>query len=1229
MTTEIEGALATLGRQAVIAELVDANERLWTSWVASEDDDLWDKGDFICRSYEDAATIAFPSPSPYRKAFTAVLESDRSSHREERAGGTGSKLPLKPRVQPKFSEPAPSKPRVQPRLFEPDAFVASIVPEIREDDRRYFVAASLRAKVQCTWSAQLRRTFVHLSSAIDEGPRVLGYRDLRARLTARRLDDVSEEHHRQYVDVYMGTLRNLRFIVPLAPRAKVRVVAEQVDAEYVVAALFGVSTGIMGLDQLFGGFGPILAHNQRAIRVEPDWMRRACLPGRFMLVRGRFGTGKSLLACCLAASIARKGGLVNIISIEHEPQEYAYMLSTMGLLPNRPGFVIGNLQDGSGPCPASPGEGSIVCIRANRHDLPDSLTMMRSVAERSSTHPLRLLVVDSLNGVASLQGPPDPKDRAMLRRAFREITNQGTHILLIEEEHESENGNVTENEYLADTVVRLFTTREQNYSKRFIQILKCRFQREQRGDHHFTIGAGTGINVIPSPVAVRTRIAQRRPQTSRHKKEWLNLGVGSLGALVGTAPVRGQTIVVEGRPGTQKSALADAILATSTRPHEGADGRLFVGEPRKAILLKDRPDPVLTRFVPRGFNSPGAVFQELDRMMLHFRQYRGFGVLVIDDVAAFDLDAPLVATDPSFGHILVDYLRRQDLVTVLVMRRPEAGEPDAVRRAIVDDADYHLRLVRITGGSFGRVLLSVARSPQMAHRAGWFELTDRHVSSAPAFVNIRGDEEHPVRVALFLFADTRHHYRYNVRIAALLRANSNAKVSLDRQDRICAPSVARFWAGSTPGDARVVQLDEYQLPDDSRQGPDLWSFEATELKGAYPIAGSLEGPWKRATLRGLGADATLRGLPFYCNIGFLVYRQEFRALVDAMEKARGAKAKEFAEWARVRDQFLSPPSGAQADLDWRMLAFLSDEFEVLKSEEIVEEVVKKAEFNGSKKGRISLFQHAGWTDENYNVLFLEILLWVRSAKTGDGRNLGEALSSEDAIEAALILRRLCRASYDEDTQGVDREQGNPRGPFVIRESRTEAFVWRQWFTTLTQLCASLNPRVVRNLSVRLLPGTKPGDCSVSGDWFLGVLSDSALPECGLHLIKLLTDESWELERLRKGIGLPTRARFYETAATEGVSGRPERVTISPQLSLDASRHELREALENAFRRSSIHRYAALAPMLSLALRNILEFAASPDLGEPAQASEIAAFIERTLRAVRARRVHQADSTIED
>lgn len=102
--------------------------------------------------------------------------------------------------------------------------------------------------------------------------------------------------------------------------------------------------------------------------------------------------------------------------------------------------------------------------------------------------------------------------------------------------------------------------------------------------------------------------------------------------------------------------------------------------------------------------------------------------------------------------------------------------------------------------------------------------------------------------------------------------------------------------------------------------------------------------------------------------------------------------------------------------------------------------------------------------------------------------------------------------------------------------------------------------------------------------------------------KLLTNQTAELERVRSGIGLPTRSDFYEVR-TGNFTG------ISPYFSMDSE--ALRTLVRKAFRRSDFDCYSQFSHILSYYLQRIIEI---PDRDE----DEIRTKIQNILKSMNAR-----------
>src|SRR5207247_2180312 len=101
---------------------------------------------------------------------------------------------------------------------------------------------------------------------------------------------------------------------------------------------------------------------------------------------------------------------------------------------------------------------------------------------------------------------------------------------------------------VADTVIRLSVTSRANYSQRYIEITKSRLQREQRGEHPYSIKAGQGFLISPASSAVRSRNSRRSlPVPDRPVK----FGLPPLEHLLGEGGLfAGDVVVLQGCEGT-------------------------------------------------------------------------------------------------------------------------------------------------------------------------------------------------------------------------------------------------------------------------------------------------------------------------------------------------------------------------------------------------------------------------------------------------------------------------------------------------------------------------------------------------------------------------------------------------------------------------------------------------------------------------------------------------------
>ncbi len=263
------------------------------------------------------------------------------------------------------------------------------------------------------------------------------------------------------------------------------------------------------------------------------------------------------------------------------------------------------------------------------------------------------------------------------------------------------------------------------------------------------------------------------------------------------------------------------------------------------------------------------------------------------------------------------------------------------------------------------------------------------------------------------------------------------------------------------------------------------------------------------------------GIPLYLNVGLLAAR---------------------AEDGRV--------SAVVDEVSWDDLASMCEEWEHRKSDES------------------QLFFDLTHADENYNCLFLEIMLSRRGLTTTGGRpQLGKWLLSDSTATAAKVLWRLCRRAYHwrRAADGTSRQDGR-------RLASPEARVSRLWFSELGEVFPKLN---ATRLSVL------PGELSVAGEWYLTVPAYSAAPDVALEMMKVLTTVDSELNRLKAGIGLPTRSTFYKSADNVGMSASVSQYCpVNPDI--------LGRVVTSCFARSSLPQYRHSAPLLSECLKKLLE-----------------------------------------
>ena len=650
-----------------------------------------------------------------------------------------------------------------------------------------------------------------------------------------------------------------------------------------------------------------------------------------------------------------------------------------------------------------------------------------------------------------------------------------------------------------------------------------------------------------------------KTRSVRPPEKKIQFGVPSLDAILGDGLYAGDVIVLQGPGGCSKTPVAlSFLLGTDWENRSDKSNTLSLlvsardNEETVRHILRQlrpaddqgsgpaaprRPDQVRIAALEGGYIKPGYILQRIDSEFLAARlNLSNIGRVMIDNVAHWESSCPYVREDNTFGDTLIDLLRRHRVTTVLT-----CGEPDSesvLQRSIMDSADCLIQFERIEFRGSTRVIVRVVKTRDMSHRREAFELiADSHgleVKAASSLLRVgRGGAVSPVKVRLFLHAESDAQTAYNKNFVSAVRAVLSRDAEMESEGPIHSSRVLALGAASAVDELQVIQLDEFQFPAGRSAATDLCVF---------PASAWADGAWNDIIPRlqqRVRAPSGVIAVPYYENIGLLAYRSGVgRRCLESWEEL----SRECARWEN------EAPS-------------TSDLF----------------------------FDFPAVTGENYNSLFLEILLWLQGPPEGDrpdtdGCRFRNWLTSDSAVEALVLMRRLCHRTCSVRQQ-VGSEDLDRASPLPVN---SKSQVWRHWYSTLHQMLSTMSARERSEIRV----ATLPGEISVAGEWFLGVPSYSAAPDVALRIIQLYTSQEAELDRVKHGIGLPVRASYYQQAGSIPI-------TPSPFFSIDPA--SLLRVVENAFQRSSLGCYARYSSMLSIYLQRIL---ALPATEEAALRSEI-------------------------
>ncbi|MFL6283938.1 MAG: RAD55 family ATPase [Pyrinomonadaceae bacterium] len=701
-------------------------------------------------------------------------------------------------------------------VFEPVTLVRHFLGGLKaETDLRYFVRRDIRMKYGYEMSS-LTAHFFHLladsvnkrleagdlllrADGMSESGRNCSYKDGFSSVLWNALkedgqwngaeekddNDDDDTYEPGIVKMFVECCRDARYLRAADWRpGYIRIETQFFDAEYLVSRLFGLPTKISGFDDLFGGGGLILSEDSQAgaaaaaaaaadadAVVETDEAdadgdasspappRRGRLNGRTILIKGRFGTGKSLLSMQLAVEVARKGGLAWIMPQEQTVEECLYALESMAVLPRDGSVIVAKTasealkvlrrRDGD--------RGALIILNVlSKKSYKNFLDAFADKATDTRLYPLRVVSVDPINSI-SRPRQEAAELRALVFEKLKEVREAGTNIILVAEEESDPKGQARSKQSaafeqnIADTVIHLSINKQQNnnYAQRYFEVTKSRYQREQRGEHAFSIVPGRGFRIFPSTAAVRARIYTRGASPPAYN---IDIEPQSLTNRLGDGSVmRGDVIVFQGPSGTFKTPLgvpfvlgSDARDAKESTPGRRPKRSLFIatrdnkptverlfkefelkylkGGPNTRMTKKSIEEVVISP-MRHGYVQPGYILQSLiDEFDKAELEDYSIDRVMIDNISHWEMSCPFIRDDEAFGNTLLDFLRRRRVTSLIICGEPSRDARSVLQQSIVDNADCVLRFSRSGNRGRQRIYMRVVKTHNIEAREDYFEL---------------------------------------------------------------------------------------------------------------------------------------------------------------------------------------------------------------------------------------------------------------------------------------------------------------------------------------------------------------------------------------------------------------------------------------------------------------------------------------------------------------------------
>jgi KaiC/GvpD/RAD55 family RecA-like ATPase len=933
------------------------------------------------------------------------------------------------------------------------------------------------------------------------------------------------------------------------------------DSEFLICNLFGMPTNITGFDVLFGEGGIIL----------PEFVENSTdsIPPRTILISGESGCGKTTLGLQLASEVAQKGGLAWYMPLEQSIEECLYSLKSFQSNSNPQYFIGKNLVEAKIILDkVSKSEessyfnyGALIFLHPSKENLSDLFNTMISNASSFDDKKLNLFVIDPINSINDQKDNENERSinnsknlRNQTLDYIKQLESSNKNILIIAENYKNSEGRNFRNlfsflENICDTHIYLSIRKEYNYWQRYLEIKKSRMQREQRGEHAFSISSENGIHIYPSSASVSARIRIKLFNESliQNKAEEkasfpISFGQNEVDHILNGALLKKDLIVFEGPAGSFKTTLGVCFLLKGEVEGSKIKSLWFdtnhsnkrrkddiINEAKNSInadcenIHKDIDIELVT--LPSGYINPGYILQIIEETFQDATlEGDTINRVMINGLSHWMLSSPYIANDKIFAIALVQLLRRYDITCLFLT--DSINEPNNLLETVADNSNCIFEFARFEFKGYSRVTMKVLRSSGMTHNRNLYEIQkfDNKIIIEPSaslirFISKEGNIA-PIKIRFFFHIDSTIQDEYYKSISKALQAVLSPTADIDVQDRLYFNKAFQMNQFSAMDELQILQIDEFQLA--------MHNNPKTALSGLYKLPETI--------IQNSENQDSDYAIPFFENISFLVYRK------DKIEDLLNTK--DLNDWYKI---------------------------------------TKAIEAKGCDD---VLFDFPKKSTENFNCLYLEILFSLFSKRKKIEKliedekscTLLSLINSDEGFEAAYLFRKLCKQTYDKSfvrsegtNQNKNEDVNSIDSPIKVNP---DAIIWRHWYTTLNQMLYDYKDLINK---IGIVP--LPEDISISGKWYLGIPSYSAAPDVGVEIIKQLTSRDSELIRLQKGVGLPTRNSYY-TSYNECISRSSE---------FSLKNFALSKIINNNFKRSTFKCYYHISFGLSSVLKEILVF----------------------------------------